>query len=319
MDYRVTITIQNQDRVYQPTVLDRVTWETQRRGSPGKLCFRCIQDEVLDISEGNVVKMLVGQQGVFSGYIFSRQWDSDGIVSIIAYDQLRYLKNKDIYQFIGIKASEVVQRIADDFQLEIGEITDTQYVIPKMRASNETLMDIIYTALDHTTMYSGELYILYDDFGKLTLKNIDDMAVPILLDRENTGRYRYGASIDSSTYNRIKLYHDNRETGKREVYISQDSETISQWGMLQLCESINPKQCVNPAQKADTLLQLHNAPQRDLTLRNVFGDNRVRGGSGVYVDMEGSGTGKRMLVESAKHSYSDSQHMMDLQLRGVGI
>lgn len=232
MDCKVTITIQNQDKVYQPAVLDKVTWETQRRGSPGKLCFRCIQDEVLDISEGNIVKMLVGQQGVFSGYIFSRQWDSDGIISITAYDQLRYLKNKDIYQFVGVRASEVVQRIADDFQLQCGEIADTKYMIPKMRASNETLMDIIYTALDHTMVYSGEMYILYDDFGKLVLKNIEDMTIPILIDREEMGKYRYESSIDSDTYSRVKLYHDNRETGKREVYIAQDSEKIAQWGLL---------------------------------------------------------------------------------------
>lgn len=76
---------------------------------------------------------------------------------------------------------------------------------------------------------------------------------------------------------------------------------------------------MNPAQKADTLLQLHSQPKRNLVLRNVLGDNRVRGGCGIYIDMDGSGIGKRMLVESAKHTYTNNLHMMDLRLMGVKI
>lgn len=328
--------IQNADHVFQPCVLDGVTWETERKGAPGKLTFKVVKDETLDFTEGNLVKFGHNGKEVFKGYIFTKKRNKDGIISVTAYDQLRYLKNKDIYNIVGIKASDLIKQIAEDFKLTLGEIEDTKYVIAKMRASNETLMDIIQKALDHTLAYSEpdpqtglkKLYVLYDEYGKLMLKDIASMQLDILIDAETAEDFDYQSSIDKDVYNRIKLYHDNKKTGKREVYLSLDSGNIARWGTLQLCESVNPKQCTNPAAKADTLLKLHNRVRRALSIKNALGDDRVRGGSMIYVrlnlgDMELGGTAEDgqmtvqpMLVESAKHKFTNNQHTMDLQLRG---
>ena len=35
--------------------------------------------------------------------------------------------------------------------------------------------------------------------------------------------FDYNSSIDSDTYTKIKLVRDNEESGKRDVYIAQDS------------------------------------------------------------------------------------------------
>lgn len=49
------IVIENGTTGYYPVVLDDITLETERKGSPGKLTFRCIQDKNLKIEEGNPV------------------------------------------------------------------------------------------------------------------------------------------------------------------------------------------------------------------------------------------------------------------------
>ncbi|CUH95872.1 hypothetical protein P22_1958 [Propionispora sp. 2/2-37] len=316
----VTIIIENSNKkMLQPAALDGVTWETTRKGAPGKLAFQVVKDELLDFQEGNPVRMWHGDKAVFKGFVFSKKRNKDGVIAVTAYDQLRYLKNKDIYYYTNLKAGEVVKRIAADFQLNMGEIDDTEYVIPKYRGSNETLFDIIQTALDYTLQNNKTMYVLYDDVGKLMLKNVDNLHVPILLDAETAEDFDYESSIDKETYNKIKLYYDDKDEGKRNIYISQDSGNQAKWGILQLCESINPKKAINPAAKSDALLDLYNRVRRSLSITNAAGDNRVRAGSGVMVnlnlgDMEVQG--KWMLVETVKHKYSNNQHTMDLTLRG---
>lgn len=316
------IFIQNSDQVYQPCILDDTIWETQRQGSPGKLTFKVMKNGVLNFAEGNIVKMVHKGKDVFMGYVFTKKRNKDDTIEVIAYDQLRYLKNKDIYYYTSLKAGDLVKRIAKDYRLQVGDIEDTEYVIPKYRGSNETLFDIIQSALDHTLIYSKKMFVLYDDFGKLTLKNIEAMTVDILIDSETAENYSYQSSIEKS-YNRIKLYHDNKKTGKREVYISQDSANIARWGILQMCESVNPKKCQNPGAKADTLLKQNNLVQRTLSITNVLGDDRIRAGSSLYVklnlgdvELGQDGDLALMLVESVKHKYSNNQHTMDLNLRG---
>lgn len=70
---------------------------------------------------------------------------------------------------------------------------------------NQTLFDMIQNALDETLMNTKQLYVLYDDAGKLTLKNINTMKLNLLIDEETGENFSYESSIDEQTYNKIKL------------------------------------------------------------------------------------------------------------------
>ncbi len=303
----------------EPAVLDGITWETTRKGAPGKLTFQVVKDSLLDFQEGNPVRMWHGNVAVFKGFVFTKKRNKDDVITVTAYDQLRYLKNKDIYPIVNETASSVIKNLAADFQLVLGDIVDTKYVIPKYRGSNEAVIDIIQSALDLTMESTKEIFVFYDEFGKLMLKNIDDMHVDILIDAETAEDFDYESSIDKDTYNRIKLYYDDKEEGRRKVWMPYDSNTIAKWGVLQMTESVNPKKALNYQEKADALLKLHNRVRRSLSVSNAAGDNRVRAGAGVMVNLnlgDISIDGKWMMVESAKHKYSNNQHCMDLTLRG---
>lgn len=106
---------------------------------------------------------------------------------------------------------------------------------------NQTLFDMIQNALDETLMNTKQLFVLYDDVGKLTLKNINSMKLDLLIDEETGENFSYESSIDDQTYNKIKLAYNNEETGKRELYVAQDGEKINQWGVLQYFEEIQTK------------------------------------------------------------------------------
>lgn len=218
----------------------------------------------------------------------------------------------------GQAASEIIKRVAEDFTLPCGTLADTGYAIPRYRAADETLFDLMQNVLDITTENRGKIFVLYDDYGKLTVTDMEEMLVPILIDEETAENYDFTSSIDRDTFNRVKLFYDNKATGKREVYISQDSKTIAEWGLLQRTESVNPKAAVNPSVRADAMLSRSNRVRRTLSIRNAFGDDRVRGGSSLYVRLtvDGKEIEMRMLVESVRHRYGNGEHFMDLSLRG---
>ena len=180
---------------------------------------------------------------------------------------------------------------------------------------------MIANALDLTLTNTGEMYVLYDDFGKLTLKSLSSMYVGVpgaylMIDEETGENFDYTSSIDENTYNKIKLTYDNEDTGYREVYIAQDSSNINKWGILQYFDTLQKGE--NGQAKADALLKLYNKKTRNLKITNALGDNRVRAGSMVVINLDLGDIKLKnwMLVEKCKHTYKEGEHWMDLTLRG---
>lgn len=308
--------IQNGEKVFIPVVQDGVDWSTERVGSPGKLTFKVLFDDALDIEEGNAVRFKKDDANIFYGFIFSKKRDKEKVYTITAYDQLRYLKNKATYVYENKTAGDVIKMVASDFGLQTGTIEDTGYKIPSRIEDAQTLFDIIQNAIDVTLENQSYMYVMYDDFGKIALKGLDNMRLNLLIDEETGENFDYTSSIDDNTYNQIKLYFDNEETGQRDVYVAKDSTNISKWGILQYYESIEEGE--DGKTKADALLKLYNAKTRKLSIKNAIGDVRVRAGSmlPVIMDLGDVKVKNLMLVESCKHTFKDNEHMMNLDLRG---
>ena len=313
---QVELLIQHGSKVFIPAVEEGITWATERKGCPGELQFKVIKDDVLTITEGDAVRLKVDGKNVFYGFIFKLKRDKQQIISVTAYDQLRYLKNKDTYVYENKTAGELVKMIANDYNLQSGFIEDTGYTIPSRVEENTSLFDMIQNALDLTLQNQSYMYVLYDDFGKITLKGLDNMRLNLLIDEETGENFDYASSIDDQTYNRVKLTYDNEKTGTREVYISQDSNNMNTWGVLQYFDTLQEGE--NGAAKADALLSLYNKKTRNLSIKNAIGDTRVRAGSMVVVmlDLGDMKVNTLMLVEKSKHEFKESQHLMTLTLRG---
>ena len=308
--------IQNGNTVYSPVIQEGVEWETERKGTPGKLTFKIVKDNIVNFTEGNAVRFKYKENETFYGFVFTKKRDKDSIITVTAYDQLRYLKNKDTYVYKNKSADELIRIMANDFLLNIGMLEQTGYKIASRSESNKTLFDIVQTAIDLTIQNTNEMFVLYDDFGKICLKNIERMKLGLVIDEETGENFDYSSSIDNDTYNQIKLTYDNKETGKREVYMAKDTSHINEWGVLQYYDKIDEK--VNGKAKADALLKLYNQKTRKLQIKNAIGDIRVRGGSLVIVKMNLGDIKLQnfMLVEKVKHTFKNNEHIMDLTLRG---
>lgn len=82
----IELLIQNGNDIYYPMVEEGITWETERKGTPGKLTFKVAKDKNLNIDEGNAVRFKFGNNNVFYGFLFTRKFDKEGLISITAYD-----------------------------------------------------------------------------------------------------------------------------------------------------------------------------------------------------------------------------------------
>ena len=308
--------IHNGSAIFEPAVHEDIKWTTERFGSPGKLTFKVHIDNMLDIKEGNAVEFKWDGNKVFFGFIFTIQRNKEPTYTITAYDQLRYLKNKETYVYENKTASDVIRMICNDFEMQVGNLEDTGYRIASRVEDNQTLYDIIGNALDQTLTNTKYMYIMYDNYGKVTLKGIDNMHVNIIIDEETGQNFDYSSSIDEATYNKIKLIYDNEETGQRDVYIAQDSNHMNEWGVLQFYDSLSKGE--NGQVKADALLELYNHKTRKLNMKEVFGDCRVRAGSlvGVVMDFGDVKVKNNMLVETCEHTFKLDEHTMTLKLKG---
>ncbi len=300
-----------------PTVLDEITLESDWQVSPSKLSFKVPNMKGLTIREGQHVSLKAGGVNLFYGFIFSLDYQQDDI-TITAYDQMRYLKNKDSMIFTNLDAAGIIKKIASAFNLKTGTLEATGYTLQPRVEQDACLADMIKNALDQTLMNTNIKFILYDDYGALTLKNMENMNLDLIIDGNTISDFQMSSSIDQNTYNIIKLYQENEKTNKRDIYMAKDSKHINEWGALQFYERLESKE--NGVAKADALLKLYNQKQRTYSAKSVIGHTSVRPGTRVIVVLQlGEISLKNyMVVEKVKHKFQDSVHLMDLELIGRG-
>lgn len=312
----IRLLIANNGVADEPILADKIEWSTEIKGSPGKLVFTVTKDDIISFQEGNHVALRVDGVDVFYGFVFTKTRDKQNNIKVTAYDQIRYLKNKDTYYYANKSPEQLIEMIAKDYNLQIGSLESMGYTISKRKEINKPLIDIIQTALDLALQDTGELYVLYDDYGKLTLKNVENMKLNVIVDPDTAENFDYTTSIDSNSYNKIKLSYDNSAAGTRDIYIAESTDSQNRWGILQYFEDIKNDKLAK--QKANQLLKLYNNKSRSLTLKNVIGDVRVRGGSslGVRLDLGDIIANYRMIVERVTHTFADNEHLMNITVKG---
>lgn len=312
------VLIESREKTFDITHLcSDIEWKTElNKAATLKVSVQKVDG--LAFFEGDTVKLIDGDRKLFKGYIFKKDRDKSQIIEVTAYDQMRYLKNKDTFVFKNKTASEIAVHIFKQFELQYSDIQNTPFKIEKLIEDNKTLLDIIQGALDKTLINTGKIYVVYDDFGYLTIKDIDSLKTNLIIGDESLAtNFKYTTSIDSDVYNRIKLFKDNKETGKRDVYIVFDSESMSKWGILQYTEKLNenvPEGRAN--QQAKTLLKVRNRLKRTLSI-DCIGDTQLRAGNSVGVFIQELGdisVNQLMIIDSVTHKIKGRHHTMSLNL-----
>lgn len=301
---------------YRPMVLSGVKWTTSWQDTAGQFEFSILKDSNLDIQEGNAVIFRKSGKGIFYGYIFTKSREKDGIIKVTAYDQLRYLKNTDTYCYKNRRYDEVLQMIAADHRLTVGTVENTGYAINGRVCDDMTLFDILKEARELTKAATGIDYVLFDDFGELSIKSTDSLQTDYLLCAETAENFSYKSTIDDEVYNCVQLYRDDDTTGNREKYVFKDAENINRWGLLQTAYKLENGD--NPYALGGLVLNALNQKKRELEVKGCFGDLRLRAGAKLFVNLDlGDVIYKNVnpIITKAVHNF-DEQYTCDLTLLG---
>ncbi len=290
-----------------------------KRGETSVLEFsvaRDLKSSVFGFYEGDSVGFSVDGVNMFFGYIFTKSRDKEQIITVRAYDQLRYLKNKDTYIYSGQSASSLLRLILDDYNLEKGEIEESGYILPDRVESNQSLFDIILTAEELSRKATGKEFILYDDYGKICFKNKENMELALIASSEADGliNFNYSTSIDADTYNRVKLFI-GRESNF--CFQAENASSINEWGVLQYTEVLIREKLLSGAacsELAESILSQKNRRTTTLITEDM-GEPSVRAGCYVWVYVSGNvEIAQRAVVSRAVHTFENGLHKMKLSL-----
>ena len=318
---KMKLTIQSGGNLFEPPIEEGVKIEWERTSSPGKLTFTTVKigsgkDTDMSFNEGDAVCFYYDDKPIFMGYVFTKKRDREHRIEVTCYDQIRYLKNKYSYVFEKKTATQIIKALCADFNLKTGSMDNTAYVIPAIAEENSAAIDIAMSVLEETLLNTGNMYVLYDNFGNLEIKNCANMVSTTLIMQDTAENFDYSSSIDDETYNSVVLYY-KEDNNKIQVYTASNASKISQWGTLRYFEETKNKTAAQ--NKANALLKLYCRKTRELKVTGAFGDVSVRGGTliPVQLDLGDIITNNYLLVEKVTHNFDNDHYTMDLTLEGA--
>lgn len=292
-----------------------ISWTDKLNDGCSKLEFS-YKDDDLKIANGCIVRFKYNGSNIFYGVVFKHSRNRYGEVSVTSYDQLRYAKAKDTVAIKSDTVTTLVSKMCTYFGLIKGTLSDTGYKLPTGYHSDKTWIDIIYSGISETLTNKGKWYSLRDEFGKVCLRELEELKLNLVLGDESlVYDFEHEVSIDDNFYNQIKLVSENESTGKADVYITKDSKSINTYGLLQYYEALDKNANASQAKaKADMLLKLYNQEVNTLSLK-CLGDTSVRAGNSFYAIMSDIGITKlkRLIVRSVTHNFVPV-HTMDLEV-----
>lgn len=296
------------------------TWTTERTGSPGSFKFTLNANQI-SFFEGDTVRFSVDGELQFFGWVFTKSKNRWAVIDVTCYDRIRYLKANASYAFYDQSVADMIRQVAGDLELSVGSLADTGYKLPSYIQSDTACIDIINGAIQQTLLNTGNIFVFYDDGVGLALTEAGEMKSNVVIGENSLLLdYTYKTDIDEQTYNSIKLVRPNEETGRMDVFIAQDSNTIAQWGLLQLYQSVDG--AVNDAQvKAQAAASLTYYNRRMRTLRcSSLGVPGLRAGQMVLMKVPNLGDinlDQYVLLEKVTHTFQNDIHTMDFETMAI--
>ncbi|MFD1203598.1 hypothetical protein ACFQ38_00405 [Sporosarcina contaminans] len=298
-------------------------WKTERIGKASSFEADMYNDKPLEfpIEGGAIIRVTEGKDKIFYGFAFEDGIKKSGDMSVKAYDQLRYLKNQDTYVMPSSTATAAIKRIAGMLNLSTGVLEDTKFTVPGIVEDEKEAFDVVAKFLDSTLIATNRNFILFDNFGKLDLRSIENLVIPAddfyIGDDSLLYDYDFTKSIDKETYNKIKFVRDNKKKAKRETFIAQDSANIKKWGLLQQFRKVDENMTdAQIKELVERSIKAYNKETKTLEL-SCLGNWKVRAGRMVYLYIEKIGIEAYVMVDECTHRWNEGVHTMELKVKVI--
>lgn len=266
---------------------------------------------IFDIVNGKEIRILVGNDEVFRGIIFSFTRESNGRDSLVAHDSNEYLpKNSMNVKYVGATASGILTDICGKLGVPIGKIDNTGYSIPRYIMRQKSAYDIIVTALTLTRKATGKRYMLGNDKGKVTLREV----VPA----KEWLRYEAGKNLIDATFTEsiedVKTKVEYTGGDELSGYGTTASSGTSKYGVMQHTEHNGDATAAALPGLAAALVNELSKPTQESSIKVLGVPGAISGSALIVKDML-SGIQGTYFIMADNHEFSaGGVHTMDLTL-----
>ena len=270
----------------------------------------------LEIPLGSLLRIYSDKTEIFRGYIFKSDMKENGEQTLTAYDSNIYLtKSSDSLIFRKMTATQIIKQLCSTFGIPIGNVVDTKTILPKLVLRGKTLYEMIIIALTETQKVSGNKYLLGNEQGKLTLKQVNTV----------TAKHRVNSKINIKSATFSESIEDRktqvRLTGGSEDAIKaattlKNKSSIAKYGIMQHYENLND---VETKAKLDTvaksLLSQLDVTKQEYSIE-VIGNIDFRSGERVLVEEPMSNMTGLFYITADSHKFdADGSHTTSLTIQ----
>ena len=259
------------------------------------------------ISEGDYAAFEVNGDEVYFGQIYDIVRSSAiGTLTFSSADMMRnLLESSGRYNFKNLTPEDIAAMVLNDVQVPYNNLAVTNYPIKSMIVDSKSIYDIIMSAYTVAYKATGKRYlpmIWHRAFG--VWEAVYSVGNFELSDKNNIISININESCGQLT-NLIKIYDDKG----MQIGEVRDDESISKFGIFQQNYSVEDK--VDPMTAAKNMLKV--LPEQNITI-SAIGDINCLSGYSVIVNDSATGLSGKYWIKSDKHTFSNNNHMMELEL-----
>lgn len=297
-----------------------IRWSGEYRQAARTLSFSLLSSSTdptiptIDCPLGASVKLIVGGDVLFDGYIISRTKSTEGnTIDMTCYDRGFYLKrNKAMYKFTAQTPEAIAAQLCTDFGITLGYAAPTGVAISRIfYGGSDTLYSIMQTAYTLAAKTTGKAYHIGFRGDKLyiTVKEPDHRTL-ILQGGSNLITASTTESIENAVTT-VQIYSAD-DTLIRTV---EDAERKKLYGRLQ--EIVKQSKDDDKASEAQKLLDNGGVEQK-ITVNSLGNIANVTGGT-VVVQEPYTGIYGLFYIDSDTHEWKRGQYYNKLTLNFKAI
>lgn len=309
----------------------KLTWELE--GNAGTMETSYVQDNDLDLVEGDIVSLKVDGDYLFYGWVFKKSISAYDSVKLKIYDIKRYLAYKDV-DVIGYETiDEFFTRICTMMNIKHRVMHTSNFQIPQKIHDGETYNNMLQYAIDQTFIGTGQRFCVRANGQTLELVDTSKQRLDLIIgDKSLLTDYQFETDIEN-TYTAFKLQREVESQGQkkknelsntqkilqRTTIVDQDMENVKRWGVLQYYEKKDSKWTnAQLAQHLQLIKNVYNRQTKTLKLECI-GNTQCIPGNMVTIlisdlEKEKVAQGTYALITSATHTIDHKDYTMNLDV-----
>lgn len=265
--------------------------------------------KMLDIrlSVGDFIILEEKNNEIFFGEIQTIEKQSEnGELSYSCTDLLNHLlKSNAVYNFKNTSAESITKKVCADFEIETGEIIQTNVPISKMIIDNTNIYDIIMMAYTKAAKQTKKQYICRMKKDKLSVTEQGKIIENFILSEDyNITSSSYQETIDNMI-NTIKIYDENN----KQIGEVKDEEWVKNYGIYQ--QIYKKEKGINEIQAAKNML---SGIEKTITIECINAELECVAGNAVQVYDSATGLKGIFYITNDSHTWENGTHTTNLEL-----